>query len=293
MSWDQLAEELEGLLASSCERALPTAEALALAQDARGCDVLRRGSTLPAPTSQERSRLARCVCKWAERCLLLCRPWVASAHDASWIVNRVASLPHSLPLFCSVLQTSGSKWEALDAALEPTLRRLARGQQSPASSAALVQLHTALNVLTACSNVAGAIQCTPAEGAGLARAGKLLVRSGTAALQAAVPGHVAASSTMTAEQDGRVEFELGLLRLQAIGMNCLLGLTLEAGRLPSVAAADMVAWLEAMAALLAKHGPEGLPGGWVGGGRGGVDVLGGMMTTVCMHAREGKRQAAC
>ena len=64
MSWEAGAEELEGLLATRCERVLPTAEAVALVQDEGGfCTAVDRCGALPPPSSQERSRLIRCGCQ--------------------------------------------------------------------------------------------------------------------------------------------------------------------------------------------------------------------------------------
>ena len=192
---------------------------------------------------------------WAQRC---CRPSACkTAHPGP---NPLLPCPSPTPC-CSVLQSAGSKLEALDAGLEPALRRLARGQQSPAGDGALVQLHMALFVLTACSNVAANMKCTPAEAAGLAQAAKLLMGSGAAAARAAMAGHAAASAVMPLEQGDRDNLIHALFSMQADNLHRLLVLLKvhEGGRLGRPAA-DMASWLEAMAALLTKLGPDGLPG---------------------------------
>lgn len=274
MSWDAVAEELEGLLATRCERVLPTAEAVALVQDEGGfCTAVDRCGALPPPSSQERSRLIRCGCQSrmvrfglvAFICRLCCC-WMPPAfgrnREQPRPLNHLPSTPRRHALVRSVLQNAGSKLEALDAGLAPPLRQLARGQQSPASDAALVQIHMALLVLLACTNVAAHVQCTPAEAAGLARALQLLTGSGAATALAAAAGHMAAAGVMPEEGDDRHALVCAKFSMQAEPMQRLLGLAhvQEGGRLGRPAA-EMVGWLEAMAAMLAKLGPEGLPGG--------------------------------
>lgn len=174
--------------------------------------------------------------------------------------------------------------EALDAALEPPLRKLARGSQPEAGDAALAQFSIASLVLHECTKAARAIQLTAAEAAGLARAAKLLLRSGTAALRHGVPSHNAASATDPDARERQLMFEHRLAEQQVFGMQGLLILLCEPGALARPAA-DVAAWLDAVAAVLAKHAPGG-PAGATGVFQGlGADVRGSLLWTVCSRAQ--------
>ncbi len=68
MSWEAVADELEGLLAARCEHVLPARDAAILARDDSGfCEAVNCCGTLPPPSSQERSRLIRCE---IQQCLM-------------------------------------------------------------------------------------------------------------------------------------------------------------------------------------------------------------------------------